>query len=119
MTIQRRRANRVDLSIPFSFTLIEAGETEPVGEHLNSTTQDISLAGLRFETSLRLKVGDQLEINLPLSASHSVNPVGWVVLSEPVEQHGENLNSVAVQFVQLEEQDQIRLADFLTQRKRK
>jgi c-di-GMP-binding flagellar brake protein YcgR len=118
MTIQRRWAYRVDLSIPFSFSVIDAAEAELVGEERLSKTQNISVAGLRFETSLRLEEGDKLEIELPLPASQSVNPVGLVVRSEPVEQPGNNLNSVAVRFLQLEEQDQIRLVDFLAQRKK-
>lgn len=117
ITMQRRRAyRRVDLPIPFSFSVIDVAETELIGEKvLQSTTQNISVAGLRFETSLRLEVGDKLEMNLHLPDSQSVNVVGCVVRSEPAEQPGKNLNSVAVQFLQWEEQDQIRLVDFLAQ----
>ena len=121
ITMQRRRAyKRFDLPIPFSFSVIDVAETELIGEKvLQSTTQNISVAGLRFETSLRLEVGDKLEMNLHLPDSQSVNVVGCVVRSEPAEQPEKNLNSVAVQFLQWEEQDQIRLVDFLAQRKRK
>ena len=118
--MQRRRAyRRFDLPIPFSFSVIDVAETELIGEKvLQSTTQNISVAGLRFETSLRLEVRDKLEMKLHLPDSQPVNAVGWVVRSEPVEQPGK-MNSVAVQFLQWEEQDQIRLVDFLAQRKRK
>ena len=121
ITMQRRRAyRRFDLPIPFSFSVIDVAETELIGEKvLQSTTQNISVAGLRFETSLRLEVRDKLEMKLHLPDSQPVNAFGWVVRSEPVEQPGKNLNSVAVQFLQWEEQDQIRLVDFLAQRKRK
>jgi hypothetical protein len=57
-------------------------------------------------------------MKLHLPDSQPVNAVGWVVRSEPVEQPRKNLTSVAVQFLQQEEQDQIRLVNFLAQRRK-
>ncbi|MDA2926383.1 hypothetical protein MYX78_03970 [Acidobacteria bacterium AH-259-G07] len=56
-------------------------------------------------------------MNLQLHSPEQVNASGWVVRSERIERDGKYLNSVGVQFLQLEEQDQIRLVDFLAQYK--
>lgn len=116
MTMQRRRAYRVNLPVPLSFSVIDAADAELIGEKLlKSKTQNISVAGLRFETSLGLKAGDKLDMNLFLPASQPVNAVGWVVRTEAVEHQGKSLNSVALKFLQLKEEDQIQLLEFLAQ----
>ncbi|MDA2930696.1 PilZ domain-containing protein [Acidobacteria bacterium AH-259-O06] len=83
--MQRRKSYRVRVPVPFSFTVIDAGETELIGKQVpDSKTRNLSVGGLAFETTLPLKVGDKLEMNLQLSLSQRVNAVGWVVRSEPV-----------------------------------
>jgi c-di-GMP-binding flagellar brake protein YcgR len=116
ITIQRRRYYRVNSTIPFSFSVIDAAETHLIGERFSKAkTQNISVAGLRFETSLGLKVGDKLEMNLRLPGSQVVNAVGWVVRTEAVPKKDRVLSAVALQFLQLEEDDQIQLLEFLAQ----
>ena len=114
VTIQRRRPLRVRATITFSFTVIDAAETQLVGKKvLRSKTQNVSGGGLAFETRLPLRVGDKLEMNLHLFKSERVNAVGWVVRSEPVEHDGKHVNSVGVQFLQLEDKEQVQLLKFL------
>ena len=116
ITIQRRRYHRVDVAIPFSFSVIDAAEAHLIGEKFSKAkTQNISVAGLRFETSLGLKAGDKLEMNLRLPASRVVKAVGWVVRTETVPNNEKLLNTVALQFLQLHEEHQIRLLEFLAQ----
>ncbi len=116
ITIQRRRYHRVEVALPFSFSVIDAAEAGLIGEKFaKAKTQNISVAGLRFETSLGLKAGDKLEMNLRLPASQSVKAVGWVVRTEAVQHNGQPINSVALQFLQLHEEDQIQLLEFLAQ----
>jgi len=116
ITVQQRRAYRVESAIPFSFSVIDAAETALIGEKLlRAKTQNISATGLRFETSLGLKAGDKLDLNLRLPASQPVNAVGWVVRTETVGQNGNSLNSVALKFLQVNEEDQIQLLEFLAQ----
>jgi c-di-GMP-binding flagellar brake protein YcgR len=116
ITIQRRRYYRVEYAMPFSFSVIDAAETSLIGEKFaKALTQDISVAGLRFETSLALKAGDKLEMNLRLPASQVVKAVGWVVRTEAVPKRNEVLSAVALQFLQLLEEDQIQLLEFLAQ----
>jgi len=114
ITIQRRRYHRVDVAIPFSFSVIDAAEAHLIGERFSrAKTQNISVAGLRFETSLGLKAGDKLEMNLRLPASQVVKAVGWVVRTEAVPKKDTVLSAVALKFLQLNEEHQIRLMEFL------
>ena len=116
ITIQRRRYYRVEYAMPFSFSVIDAAETSLIGEKFaKAKTQDISVAGLRFETSLGLKTGDKLEMNLRLPASQVVKAVGWVVRTAVAQTNGQPINSVALQFLQLQEEDQFQLLEFLAQ----
>ena len=114
ISVQRRKAVRVRVPIPFSFTVITAVKTELVGETVpDNQTKNISLGGLKFETSLPLALGDRLEIDLHLTPSQSVNAVGWVVRSEAIERDGKSLHAVAIEFLQLEAKEQHQFLLFL------
>ena len=114
VSVQRRKAARVRVPIPFSFTVIAAANTELVGETVSDCqTQNISLGGLKFETSLPLAPGDRLEIDLHLTPSQFVNAVGWVVRSEAVERDGKSLHAVGMEFLQLEAKEQNQFLLFL------
>jgi c-di-GMP-binding flagellar brake protein YcgR len=120
--VQRRKSYRIRLQIPFSLTVVDAVDTELIGaKDPKCTTQDVSVAGLAFDTDLSLKVGDKLALCLNLDPSLQVNAVGWVVRSEPTKrkeyQHGtimtKVINFVAVNFLQLEAEEQNHLLRFL------
>ncbi len=114
VVVQRRRSYRAQLAVPFSFTVIEAAETQLIDQGVhNYTTHNISVGGLASETLLPLQVEDKLEIHLHLSSSQRVNVVGWVVRSEPVQGEGKDLRSVALMFLQLSAEDQSQLLKFL------
>ncbi len=114
ISVQRRRAARVRVPIPFSYTVIAAANTEIVGETVSDCqTQNISLGGLKFETSLPLAPGDRIEIDLYLNPSQVVNAVGWVVRSEAVERDGKSLHAVGMEFLQLEAKEQTQFLLFL------
>ncbi len=114
ISVQRRKAARVRVPIPFSFTVIAAAQTELVGETVSDCqTQNISLGGLKFETSLPLAPGDRLELDLCLNPSQFVNAVGWVVRSETVERDGKSLHAVGMEFLQLEAKEQTQFLLFL------
>jgi c-di-GMP-binding flagellar brake protein YcgR len=116
VVVQRRTSCRVCLPIPISFTVIDAAESQLIRKKvLKGTTQNISAGGLAFETSLILEVGDQLAVNLHLSSSSNFDTRGWVVRSQPVENRGDALQSIALMFQQLEAQEQDRLLKFLAQ----
>ena len=120
--VQRRKSYRIRLQIPFSLTVVEAVDTELIGaKALECTTIDVSVAGLACDTDLSLKVGDKLALCLNLDPSLQVNAVGWVVRSEPTKrkeyQHGtimtKVINFIAVNFLQLEAEEQNHLLRFL------
>ena len=114
VVLQRRKSYRVHSAVPFSFTVIEAAETQLIDQRVrDSATHDISVGGLAFETLLPLQVEDKLEIHLPLFSSQRVNVVGWVVRSEPVQGEGKDLRSVALMFLQLRAEEQSQLLQFL------
>ena len=120
--VQRRKSYRIRLQIPFSLTVVDAADTQLIGaKDPKCTTQDVSVAGLAFDTDLSLKVGDKLALCLNLDPSLQVNAVGWVVRSEPTKrkeyQHGTIMtkvtNFVAVSFIQLNAEEQNHLLRFL------
>jgi len=114
VVVQRRKSCRVCLPIPFSFTVIGAAESQLISKKvLKGTTQNISAGGLAFETSVPLKVGDQLALNLHLSSLSNFDTRGWVVRSQPVESRGDDLQSIALMFQQREPKEQDRLLKFL------
>jgi len=116
VVVQRRKSCRVCLPIPFSFTVIGAAESQLISKKvLKGTTQNISAGGLAFETSLPLKVGDQLALNLHLPSSSNFDTQGWVVRSQQVENRGDDLRSIALMFQQLEGKERDRLLKFLAQ----
>ena len=116
VTLQRRRAFRVTQSILLNFTVIDASHAELIGEIITGCkTQNISVGGLSFETRMCLKVGDKLDVNLFLSGSSQVNVVGWVVRSSPVRRNGKPVYSTAFKFLQLNDNDQFDLMQFLSE----
>jgi len=114
VVVQRRKSHRIHSAVPFSFTVIEAAEAQLIDHRVrDSTTHDISVGGLAFETTLSWQVEDKLELHLHLSTSQRVNVVGWVVRSEPVQGEGQDLRSVALMFLQLRAEEPSQLLQFL------
>jgi len=119
VTVQRRKSPRVSLNIPFWFTVIDAADSKLIGRRVvDSQTENISVSGLLFKTSLLLEAGDKLEMHLHFPPSHPLNAVGWVVRSNPFELDGKPLNLVALEFLQMEEEEQCHLLEFLVQYQR-
>ncbi len=116
VTVQRRKSPRVSVQIPFWFTVIDAADSELIGKKVvDSQTENISVGGLLFKSALLLQAGDKLEINLYLPPSRPLNAVGWVVRSNPFALDGKPLNLVALEFLQMEEEEQCHLLEFLVQ----
>ena len=108
MTLQRRRQLRTDLRVPFSFTVIDATQVQLVtDEILKAKTENLSLSGLRFESALLLKEGDEILVMLPIIPLSGLNASGTVIWTQ--RKSGTAHLSIGVRFRQLmpEEQDQI------------
>ena len=116
MSVQQRKSYRISSAIPFSFTVIDAADAKLDGQKVSdATTQNVSVGGLLFETQLPLTVGDKLEVSLR-HRSTPVNGVGWVVRCETAQSAGKAaLNSVAVEFFHIDDEDQYRLLEILVE----
>ncbi len=116
ISVQRRKSQRVSYPISFSFTIIDAAETQLIGQRvLNAETENISVGGLAFRTTVPLRLRDKLEISFLLSPSEAVRAVGWVVRYEPMSHKGETDNLVALEFLHLAAEEQNKLLVFLAQ----
>ena len=113
VTVQRRTAYRVRARVPLTFTVIDSADSYLIGETAKCKTQNISVGGLAFETSLPMKVGDKLAVKLHFSSSRHVDAVGWILRSDQVEREGVQVHSVALAFLQCEAEDQNQLLQFL------
>ncbi len=113
ITVQRRKSYRVRTQIRLACTVIDAAERNLVGEEFKCKTKDISVGGLAFETRLPLDTGDRLAMRIHFSATNKIDVVGWILRATPIERNGHVINSVAVQFLQCEAQDQNHLLRFL------
>jgi len=113
ITVQRRQSYRVRTQIRLGCTIIDASERYLVGEEFKCKTKDISVGGLAFETYLPLDTGDRLAMRIHFSPTNQIDVVGWILRATPIERNGDVINTVAVQFLQCEAQDQNHLLRFL------
>ncbi len=113
VTVQRRQSYRVRTKIRLACTVIDAADRYLVGKAFKCKTKDISVGGLAFKTYLPLDEGDRLAVNIHFSSLHQIDVVGWIVRATPIERHGEVINSVAVQFLHCEAEEQNYLLRFL------
>jgi len=113
VTVQRRQSYRVRTQIRLACTVIEATDRYLIGEEFKCKTKDISVGGLAFETYLPLDEGDRLAVNIHFSSIHQIDVVGWIVRATPIERQGEVINSVALQFLHCEAEEQNYLLRFL------
>jgi len=107
VTLCRRKSLRLSSEIPLSFIVSQAKQKELVSEKaLDSMIRNISVGGIAFETDLALEVGDELKVNVSLPRLVQVSAEGWVVRSEKVKLDGRCLNSIALEFLGLEPEQQ-------------
>lgn len=114
VTLCRRKSLRLRSDIPLSFIVSQATQKELVSEKaLDSMIQNISMGGIAFETDLALDVGDELKVNVSLPRLAQVSAEGWVVRSEKVKHDGRCLNSIALEFLGLEPEQQRQIQQFM------
>lgn len=107
VTLCRRNSLRLSSEIPLSFIVSQAKQKELVSEKaFDSMIRNISVGGIAFETDLALEVGDELKVNVSLPRLVQVSAEGWVVRSEKVKLDGRCLNSIALEFLGLEPEQQ-------------
>ena len=114
VAVQRRKSHRLALRVPVTLTVMDAADLAlECGTTVSGHTENISIAGLLFETDLPLSIGDRVEINLQFTRRDRVSAVGWVVRTTPDEGTGASGNAVAVEFLQIDEEEQSQMLYFL------
>ncbi len=113
ITVQRRQSYRVRTQIRLDCTVIDASDRYLVGEKFDCKTKDISVGGLAFETHIPLKNGDRLAARIHFNRGNQIDVIGWILRVTPIERDGDIINSVALQFLHCEAQDQNHLLSFL------
>ena len=99
---------------PVSVSVLSATDDELVSAApFDSKTHDISTAGLRFDTTLPLKKGDELALKLMLSPEQEITVNAKVMGTKKVKRSGEAVILVGTQFVEIQLDDQIKLLQFL------
>ena len=116
--LQRRAAPRVATSVPVHFTVTasEEDESRVSAREVESETRDISTGGMRFETESLLGTGDMLSLRLILSPTEEVSVTARVTTSRPIVGQDQTANSVGIQFVEMQLDDQIQLLEYLIAR---
>ena len=106
---ERRGHVRVKIPVLVEFPQPDTYKTE------RSFTQDISDTGLRFPTTSKLSIGQELALTLRLPyADTAMQATGEVVWIREVARHGDTQYEVGLRFRWIEDPDQQRLARFFT-----
>ena len=112
--LKKRAIPRIKSEVPVSVSVLSATDDELVSAApFDSKTHDISTAGLRFDTTLPLKKGDELAVKLMLSPEQEITVNAKVMGTKKVKRSGEAVILVGTQFVEIQLDDQIKLLQFL------
>ena len=112
--LKKRAIPRIQSEVPVSVSVLSATDDELVSAApFDSKTHDISTAGLRFDTTLPLKKGDELALKLMLSPEQEITVNAQVMGTKKVKRSGEAVILVGTQFVEIQLDDQIKLLQFL------
>ncbi len=112
VTLQRRRKLRSNVEIPFSFTITGAAQHQLVSDEIyKARTENFSLNGLRFQTDLPLREGDELLVVLPLTPPDQINAGARAVRTE--RKSGDRFLTVSVELRQLTREEQNSILKFL------
>ena len=113
---QRRRFVSYSIDVPVKFRQLDPATWQPLGRTATTFTRDLSPGGLRFVTDAKIKVGDDLDLTLPLSGMDRVSMNGIVKrvngttdLRDSVSSGQPNRTEVAVQFTRITSLDQERI----------
>ncbi len=112
--LKKRAIPRIQSEVPVSVSVLSATDDGLVSAApFDSKTHDISTAGLRFDTTLPLKKGDELALKLMLSPEQEITVNAKVMGTKKVKRSGEAVILVGTQFVEIQLDDQIKLLQFL------
>ena len=106
---ERRRFVRIQTPVLVEFTNPETMKTE------RSFTSDVSEAGIRFPTAVKLQIGQEIPVTLQLplgdAAMHATGDVLWI---RETSRHGAPQYEVGLRFKWIEDPDRQNLSRHLT-----
>jgi c-di-GMP-binding flagellar brake protein YcgR len=121
-TQQQREFFRVAVKLPVSCTIVEAADHDAIGrQDSDARSSDISAGGMRLSTTLPLKLGDRVELQLKSGLPRVTTPrlYAQVLRVGPGETRARGAITVGLKFVYANqrEQDSVMLLMFELQRK--
>ena len=106
---ERRRHIRVETPVMLQFPSPGTMKSE------HSYSQDVSESGLRFPTTVKFEMGQEIPLTMQLpfndTVMHATGAVTWV---REIARHGETQYEVGVQFRWIEDLDRQRLNRYLS-----
>jgi len=114
--MQRRRAFRVRVAVPFSFVVVRDADDPGPPLSAKARTLDLSAGGLRFETRLRLTLDAHLELVLRMTNEPPLAVEGRVVWGECLRLPGPRRYGYGVEFTDLPRVGRDRVVCFLLAR---
>lgn len=114
--VQRRGHVRYEIDLPIRFRHVDPATWEPRGKGANTVTKNLSRGGLLLVGDAAVKVGDDLDLTLPLSGGDRVTMNGVVKRLGPEADDGKSgpkgrpgQREVAVKFTRITSLDQDRI----------
>ncbi len=115
--LEKRRDDRVLLSLPFHYKVFRLEDLEKdVRDEtlsLKAAVENVSQGGVQVVSSHPFAVGDVLELELVLPQAGKVRTVAKIVWSREDKKGGENRHRSGVQFIPVYEEDLKKLNDYL------
>jgi c-di-GMP-binding flagellar brake protein YcgR len=117
--VQRRAHLRYGIDLPIHFRHLDPATREPRGKAVSCMTINISSGGLLLESDASLKVGDELDLTLPLSGEDRVSMFGVVTRVQGAQDGSTGPSGqpgrpeVAVKFTRITAVDQDRIVRFI------
>ena len=105
---QRRGYVRYPIDLPVHFRHLDPATWQPRGKLATTTTKDLSPGGMLFTSDLALKVGDDLDLTLPVSSWQRLSMSGVVKRIAAGAGDGDTAEA-AVKFTRITNLDQDRI----------
>ena len=114
--LERRTGPRVPMETPFTFSILAGGPDDvDANQVFEAKTINVGSGGVKFDTSVPLEDGAELELELWLSPGNAVKVPTKIVSTSETDREGRVLKSFGAKFLGILLEDQVRLLEFLIQ----
>jgi hypothetical protein len=117
MRLEKRKANRVVLSVPIQYKVFQLDNLEKSvqDQALNrmAEIQNVSLSGIQVVSPGPFRPGDVMELELEIPGRGSVRSVAKVIWCQPNPAAGPSEYRSGIQFIPVYEEDLHKLQDYL------